>query len=313
MLSLVITDCEGVKKDVSSPLTVILNSETDVPADDLTVTFPYNKELSENADYITAFNNGKLIFKGQIDEISNIKTSRAVITKITARSLAALLLDNEAEPVTYINPASEFIFNKHLKPFGITEYTADEVPFYGSLKIDKGMTHWQVFKNFCKNLYGVDPRITGDGKALFKGYDVKEIVTFGDLSGDIVYYSIKENKKRCELISEVRLKLEEYGGYDSHIYNKNSNCKNIERVRYVNATADTSTIDTADKIIAQSNANSRLLTLECMGCQIDVMGKNAVINDSILGKIDNLRTDRLKYTVDSNGERTTICLRKGTL
>lgn len=308
MLNIVITDTGGKDSFFEYPVSVVINSDVNVPADDISVVLPYNGRVTKNADVITAICDGEVIFRGQIDEIINLSNEKSAVTKITARSFAGKLLDNEAEPVTYYCPASDFIFNRHLKPFGITGFEADSVPFYGYLKIDKGMTHWQVFRNFCMNRYGAVPRITGGGKALFKGSSADKKVIFGKENGSIDYCSIRENIKRYSLISEVRLKLGDMAPYDSHIRNGNPKCKNIERVRYVNAAADTSTITTADRIIENSNAKSYSVSLECTGCRAGIAGFSAEVNDGRLGKIDNLTVDRLKYSYGSGGEYTTVTL-----
>lgn len=46
---------------------------------------------------------------GQADEIVSIVRTDGAIVRLSARSLAGRLLDNEAEPVTYVNPAAKFI------------------------------------------------------------------------------------------------------------------------------------------------------------------------------------------------------------
>lgn len=308
MLKFLITYSDKTEKYLDNVLTVILNADVEVPADDLTITIPYDEKISENADYITAFLDEKTVFKGQIDEIIGIKSTDGAITKITARSPSALLLDNEAEPLTYINPSADFIFSRHLKPFRLTEYDADDVPFFGTLKIDKGMTHWQVFRNFCINRYGTEPRITGEGKAYFKGYESGETIFFG--KDGIDYTAIRESKRRFKLISEVRLKLTESGTYGGSIKNENPDCKGIERVRYVNATADKTTIQTADNIIRKSNSDSYSIALECVGCLIESIGRSAVLDDEMFGRIENLTVRKIRYSVGNDGEKTTVTLGK---
>ena len=51
-----------------SPVTVVYNSEFSVPADDVTVEFPYIKGC-EDGDFLYGFDGENLVFKGQIDEI----------------------------------------------------------------------------------------------------------------------------------------------------------------------------------------------------------------------------------------------------
>ncbi len=309
MLSFEIVFADGSAREVV-PITAVMNCELEVPADEITVTCRYDREISENADYINVFCDGELIFKGQIDEIADIKDENGVITRISARSLAGMLLDNEAEPVTYINPAPEFIYLRHLKPFGIDAFTVKNTPFYGHLKIDKGMSHWQVFQNFCKNLYGTMPRISGDGKAYFEGVDSKDKVVLESNAQKSDYYSLKAYNKRYKLISGVKVRLDEFGTYSSYIKNENPDCKKIRRERYVNAAADTSSIETADKVIANSNKSGRIYLAESAGCHIGLIGKRAVIDDDVFGKIDNLTVAKTAYTLNKDGEFTSITLIK---
>lgn len=308
MLKFLVTYTDKTEKYLDDVLTVIFNADVEVPADDLTITIPYDEKISENADFITAFLDEKTVFKGQIDEIIGIKSTDGAITKITARSPSAFLLDNEAEPLTYINPSADFIFNRHLKPFGLTEYYADDVPFFGTLKIDKGMTHWQVFRNFCINRYGAVPRITGNGKVYFNGNESGETIFFG--KSGIDYTAVRESKRRFKLITEVKLKLTESGTYGGSIKNENPECRSIERVRYVNATSDKTTIQTADNIISKSNSDSYSIALECVGCLIESIGRSAVLNDDMFGEIENLTVRKIRYTVGSDGEKTTVTLGK---
>ncbi len=308
MLRIKVRNLDKTEMELTRYLTVVLNCDVEVPADDLTIICPFDKSLSENADFIYLYIDDVLVFCGQIDEVINIRQKSGVITKLIARSMAGALLDNEAEPITYVYPAAEFIFDRHLKPFGIESYEADEIPFYGNLRIDKGMTHWQVFENFCKNKFGTYPRITGNGKALFKGYENTKLVVFGDEKYN--YHSVKEYNKRCELITEVRLKLDEFAAYNGRIKNENNACNGVTRVRYVNATADTSTIETADKMIARSNADSYNIELKCVGCCVGLIGRKAKLNDKLLGVKENLVVGKVKYILDDSGETSTVTLRK---
>jgi hypothetical protein len=308
MLSFIITDTSGNEKNIKSAISVVLDQEIGVPADNLTVMFPYDSTISKNADFLTAFSGDEIIFKGKIDEITTFVRAKSAVTKISARSLAGILLDNEAEPVTYFRPSGEVVFNRHLKPYGITAGDTDAIPYYGTLKIKKGMSHWQVFEDFCNYRYGSVPRISGNGIAMFKGTENSRKINFG--SGGIDYISIKESFLRCKLISKVMLRLSDGGAYSSYIENSNDECRGITRVRYVNAAANTSSINTADRIISNSNADSYSVKLECAGCYVDILGCKAEINDSFFGKVDGLVVNSIKYTSNSSGELTAIVLGK---
>lgn len=310
MLRFEIKNKDGTKSTIDCVLTVTLNSEIGVPADSLVLTCPYDKELRENADSIFAYNGDTLVFRGQLDEIICVKKSGGVIIKLCARSPASALLDSEAEPLTYINPAANMIFSRHLAPFGIKEYVADDLPFLGSLKIDKGMSHWQVLRNYCKARYATEPLITGSGKVYFEGFKNDDIVTFGEAEGETAYFSLKETNAPCKLISQIKLKLTEFGLYSSAMNNENPGCKGVKRIRCVNAAADNTSTETAEKMINQSNLDSYCLTLECYGCYTGLLGCSAEVNDSVLGKIKDLTVKSLCYTLNASTEKTTVVLQK---
>ena len=84
----------------------------------------------------------------------------------------------------------------------------------------------------------------------------------------------------------------------------------IERVRYVNATADKTTVQTADNIISKSNSDSYSIALDCVGCLIESIGRPAVLDDELFGRIENLTVRKIRYTVGSDGEKTTVTLGK---
>ena len=70
-------------------------------------------EEDKHATHIIAEENGEVVFLGEIDSIVSERSATAQTMKISARSLAALLLDNEAEPLDYNSPSPQLIFRRH--------------------------------------------------------------------------------------------------------------------------------------------------------------------------------------------------------
>lgn len=226
--------------------------------------------------------------------------------KLCARSAAAVLLDNEAEPLSYRNPTAVLMYYKHLKPFGLTDVEYDLTPILGYMRIDKGMTQWQAVERFCKIRYGSKLRISGSGKVYLKGFKSDKKVKFG--GNGIKYYSIKENKCRHKLISEVKLKVSKTAGYLSTMKNPNPESEYVKRVRYVNASAENNTIGTADNIIERGNFDSRYIKLKFKGCVTDILGASAEIEDAVFGKLSGLTVRAISYDFSQNGEFTTVVL-----
>ena len=308
MLRVYLEDLDGNIIENDMFLSVALNSENDVPADSIEVTLPYDENVALNVNEIVASLEGNIVFRGKVDEVVCLCDEEQAVIKLSARSPAGLLLDNEAEPVTYYCPSAEFVCDKHLKPFGIEAQDADNTPLSNYFRIDKGMSHWQVLENFCKIQYGTSPRIDGNGKAFLKGKKRYESLVFG--KDGIGYISIREIRKRCELISKVRVKVEEFGRYSSSVLNDNPKCRGVDRIRFVDATTKTGGLKTADRIIENSNKNSYCIMILCCGCIVDVMGCRAEIRDERLGTIDNLAVRKVQYSLGEDGEFTALELGK---
>ena len=294
MLTFFFTDKNGKRCEIKNVLTAEISADVDVPADELVMTVPYDEKFG-NADMLEAYDGKSLVFVGQVDEIVSIVRTDGAIVRLSARSLAGRLLDNEAEPVTYVNPAAKFIFERHLKPFGIVGYDGDEHPFMGTIKIEKGMTEWQVLEKFCNGRYGKSPRITGAGFVLMCGtYGGAKPIVFG--RNGVGYTSLREYIKPCKVISQVKLRTEEYD--------------RIKRVRYVNAFLDNNAVKTADRMIENGNRQSFEIMLECAECLCGIVGRRAVIDDPLVGKREGLVVKSIKYSLGKNGESTTVVLGK---
>lgn len=288
------------------PISVVYNSEFSVPADSITVEIPYISGC-DDGDFLYGYDGERLVFKGQIDEITTQKSGDKITVVISARSMAGLLLDNEAEPCVYFNASSSVIFERHLKPFGFSEYVGDNEPYFGYVRISKGMSEWQVLENYCMNKYGKMPRITGDGRVILNGNTEGEKLCFG--MGGCGYTAAKSTIKRYKVISEVKLRIKQENRYGSTIKNDLAD-KRLEKRRYVDALTGGGSVGTADRIIKNSNRNAYEVVFECpyrLNCEA---GNRASIDDEILGKADGLYIHKLKYIANNRGEKTTVTLRK---
>ena len=287
-------------------LSAVWKSELDVPADSLSLNCAYDDEIFNQGDRLSAYDGETLIFEGQLDELSRIRGGSGTALTLSARSAAAVLLDNEAEPLSYRNPTAVLMYRKYLQPFGLDDVQLDETPIIGYMRIDKGMTCWQALELFCRTRYGAKLTVSGAGRVYLRGYKNSKTVRFG--SDGIKYYSIKENNSRYKLISEVRLKVKSTAGYLSKMINSNPGCGHIKRARYVNTAAENNSLTTADNIIRRSNLEGHKITLTIRGCVTDILGADAVLDDRDFGRIDGLTVRKITYSLSDRGELTTVVL-----
>ena len=302
MLKYILTFTDKSELPLGCVLSARLDSELDVPADSLSLTVPYAEKLRDNADMISAYSGGERVFIGQIDEIVSVRDGGRQLLRFNARSLAAMLLDNEAEPLVYTNPSGQMMLDRHLLPFGITSCEEERHPLYAALRIDKGMSHWQVLESYCAKRYGATPRIA-DTRAYLKGFHADGEVTFG--KGGIRILEMTDKLRRYKLISEVRVRLTKTRGYEARVVNENPEASHLTRVRYVNAAADNASLDTAARIIEKGNLASRLVTVKCAGDLTGILGKAAVVEGE-----EGFLAAGLSYSLGEKGEFTTVSLRK---
>lgn len=308
MLKITATDVKGNSFALPSPAYLTINQDEDVPADDLSLTIPININLTE-INFITAEDNGVIVFSGPVDEQQTIVSEDSVYTKLTARSMASVLLDNESKPVNYMNPSTYVIFSRHLLPCGITKYKGEEKVMKDMLNISKGTTNWQAFYSFCVNTYGKMPRIEPDGTANFNGLESDREILFSNTEG-INYNSVLENNKRCRLISDVWVKTTDNSGYITDVYNPDARERGILRCRYLDASASSSSLTVADKIINNATDSSYEITLVCPERLLDIIGAKAAVKDNYIGKVENLYVSSIYYSLRPDGEHTTVTLKK---
>ena len=129
MLSFELVFADQSRKVLSHVLSARLDCQLNVPADSLTLTLPFMKKYC-GAVYSAAWEGKTLRFYGPVDEVITVSQSGKHILRLYARSLAAFLLDNEAEPLTYANPSNKLMAERHLLPFGVTEYDNERHPLY---------------------------------------------------------------------------------------------------------------------------------------------------------------------------------------
>ena len=121
MLTFIIKDVQGREINLHHPLKVSLMTEDGVPADSLRAVFSVygNVTALYSAE---VYNAQEMLFFGYIDEQTTEWGENGTILTISARSMAAILLDNEARPQTYIKPSMPLLMQRHFTPLGFEKY-----------------------------------------------------------------------------------------------------------------------------------------------------------------------------------------------
>lgn len=303
------TTPQGDKIDLGAPLSVVFNRDEDAPADDFTAIFPCRSSLPSITGIRVTLGN-EVIFDGMVDEQIFQTASNGCTLKIIARSRAALLLDNEALPQTYIHPSLQTIFDRHAAPYGFTGYIGNPGAFSGEMTVTKGMSEWQVIQYFCAYFLGVSPRVTLDGLLDASGKRPDGQLVFSNTGGGIPYLTFSISSKYHALISEIYAQTGKTGAYVIKSTDIKSAELGVVRKRYLSASKNSGAYFNAKRMIHTAHRKFREYNVLCPGCVTAELNKQASITDKQFGSFSGLSVAKITYTLGSTGEFSRITLRE---
>ena len=282
--------------------------DSKAPADSMVVTFSCDERVDEIKE-ISAYSDNTLMFDGIIDEQQFMMMNTGLFLKLYVRSKAGLLLDNEALPQIYSMVSINNIFDRHMKPYGFLGIRGGKEVVLEKFSITKGMSEWDVINNFCEQAFGITPRITMDGYIDLTDPKDYPILRIDEKNGEICNYMAKENIRRCDLISQIFLRVQKDGAYDQIIINSETEGKGVLRKRYVNLVdSNKMTLPTVENKIEESNQDAYKMVVTTNGPVITRIGTRVEINDKIFGNIKNLRVEKIKYTLNPESDTTELTL-----
>ncbi|MCR4924735.1 MAG: hypothetical protein K5917_00440 [Clostridiales bacterium] len=291
---------------LSKPFKMTLLSDFDTPADSLYVVFVCDENLPEFCE-VEIENENETIFNGIIDEQICHCSKEGIFLEISARSFAAVLLDNEAIPATYFMPSLQEIFEIHAKDYGIKDYIG-QGRCNGNFTISKGTSEWEVIENFVKSVIGVTPHITSD-----------LILNAGDISYSNCYkisntlpdcesfISAKVKNKRYGTVSTVLTKLSNTDSYNSVSENEVAVKKGIKSRRLLNLAnvPEWEKEFKINRIFEKSKLESFVITVKLPFQKNYRVGDKVEFYDDLLGNYEDLMIWSTKYTI-TDKEKTVI-------
>lgn len=306
----------GRKEILPNPIFIRINQEIAAMADMLTVSFAYCEDFPKlerifavaksSADAFDAVDKGEVLFSGIVDEQTLTADSGSATITVYARSLAALLIDNECMAASYIDPSLDIIVRNHLEPWGIT--CADDGSLWckGELRAYKDSTHAGIAESFCKNFLGTVPRVDHKGVFYTNVYRPKEKITFSNKNG-IPFDRISICESRYGRISKIFLKTGRC--YDTVLSDDDAVNAGILRERYldISANGEYSMLD-ADKLIANGIANSISCNVRCSDRIINMLGCFARVDMPTCENVDFV-VDSIDYQMKNGKEYTKIKLK----
>lgn len=306
MLEISVYTGKWVEIPLKNITAITLDRSVAAPADDITLIVPFNRAIGD-IRYIKVIDGSFVIFNGIIDSVENIISQSGKYLKICGRSLCALLIDNEANPINYSVISTQIIFDTYFKPFGFTRFCGENRHLSENLNVEKGMSCFQAAQNFCTRCYGDILYFDSDSSVYFGTTPYSEIITFSNITKGHRYIYINEKCDNSVLISNVNVKTGTDPAYDLKLLNETALEKGITAVRYFDAGDNTGNeVSTAQKLISDSLNAYKTVKIICPSRFIPPLLSPAKVIDDSIGVAENLYIKRIYYTFSSGEEKTTF-------
>lgn len=307
-MKIILTDISGEEKVIENFQKIVLSEEEGVPAHTLLVRYDYDDNLINEIAFIRLENQGKILFDGIADTITEYYSGKNCYIEVFGRNRVSLLIDNEVKPAVYNNPTSEQISQIFLKPYGFGGYIGETAVYNGIFNVSKGKSPWDIIESFTKSCYGTIPYCSPDNNVFFTGLTSRGKITFGK-GFEFDFYEYRTDIRRYKIISSVALKRNETDDYSTEVFSQEAEKRSILRKRYLN-TSNTQFIPIycGEKMLQNGINDSILISLKCPCLLTDCLGYEALVN--IRGKaVEELIVCSLKAVITNDELYTVVELR----
>lgn len=308
MLKFTFTDINDNEIIMTKVIALTINIEEDVPCDDMIAVFEYMPVEELKTVSVTSMD--RCIFKGVVDEQQITYSDNKCLLRLICRSMAARLLDSESVPVSYTNPSLKVIAQNHVLPFSLSCDLSNDKTYFGNLVVSKGDSNYKVLENFCLNTYHKKPRVNTQGQVVINNNTDSDTVVFSNDSDEYKYSDFTICNKRCEEISQVKVKLTNSGGYTTIVANDDALSRGVSAVRYVNAVLNDTPLTCAQLMIENGRKNSFYITLSCIGERLSAFLKPAEFVSSFGKNYKDLYVSAVRYKLCCDNEVTMITLKR---
>lgn len=203
MMNILLDTYGGVRYELPVLLRWELDHTGAVPCDSMTAACLYDAGMAEvlpKATRFTAFQDGRIMLRGVIDAYEVSLSRQGMLVEIEGRGMAALLLDNESEALSYESAPLSEILENHVAPYGIEVERQRDISGSG-YAVASGSSQWKALQGFTHRFGGFDPYFTREGALV-----VEPLWGSGKtlcINDDSPLLSLRKREQRYGVISEV--------------------------------------------------------------------------------------------------------------
>ena len=309
MLTMELTTWAGSTYQLPVLLSWSLTYTGSVPCDSMTACCPYDDSMAEvlpAAIRFAALQDGEVMLRGVIDAYEISLSGQGLLVTLEGRGMAALLMDNESEALTYGAAKLEDILANHVAPYGITWEIGQAVSGTG-YAVTSGSSQWKALRGFTHRYGGFEPYFTREGRLVLRSlWGSGRTLTVNQGTPLI---SLRRREQRYGVISEMLIQ-DKVQGISHRVVNESfaqtGGCR--RHVLYMpRSTADERRY-TGEYQIAQSALDQLEITLEIPLPFAAFPGDRMRLDLAWLGPEATYDVVEVRCVLDEAGQRTEIVL-----
>ena len=280
-----------------------------VPCDSIAVTCLYDESMSDvlpKATRFTVYQDGKTMLRGVVDAYEVSLSQQGLLATVEGRGMAALLLDNESEALSYERAVLSEIVENHVSPYGIQVDSRQSVSG-NNYAVTSGSSQWKALQGFTSRFGGFEPYFTREGTLVIQslwgsGQNLQ-------VDGNTPLLSLRKREQRYGVISEVLIQ-DKVQGITHSVQNEEFVSTGGQRrhVLYMPRSTANSRRYTGEYQIAQSALDQLEITLELPYAFAASPGDRAALSLDRLKLSGSYDVVAARSRMDGDGERTELTL-----
>ena len=203
MLTVTLDTYEGEHYELPMLLEWDLIYTSSVPSDSLAVTCLYDDSMADvlpKATRFTATQDGTTMLRGVVDAYEIVLSNQGLLVTVEGRGMAALLLDNESEAVSYGRADIREVLQKHVAPYGIPVVESRSISG-SNYAVASGSSQWKALQAFTHRFGGFDPYFDRSGSLIIAPlWGCGKTISLKD---DSPLLSLRKREQRYGVISEM--------------------------------------------------------------------------------------------------------------
>lgn len=306
-----ITTCDGAEYELPVLLEWEFSYTGSVPCDSFALKCPYEAAMAETlyrGVRFTAREDGATAFAGVIDEYEARCDEKGMRLEMSGRGMAALLLDSEAEAVSYEKATTEEIIKNHVSRWGVacTVWDKAETADY---RVANGSSQWKAVHDFAALYAGLTPHFCRDGTLELKHAHEGKRVT---IDAETPVTALAYRDRRYGVIAEA-LVVDRKAGEKQTVRNKTFCARGgrSRRVLYVPARSGRQMMRcTGEYQIERSKEGAETLCVTAAGRLEAMPGDHADVRETRLGVSGSFRVIELKRKFGEDGETSEVTMQR---